>query len=233
MARIRTIKPDFWSDEKLVECSTNARLLFIGSWNFADDNGNLVRSSKKLKMQVFPGDHFDCETLINELIEQGLFLEYVVNGEKYLHIKGFDKHQRIDKPQKSNIPVPKFAEHSTNAPRMLSEPSGTEGKGKEGKGKEGNKKEDTPLPPSIFEASVLFEEFWLAYPRKLGRGAALPEYREALTRITHESLMQALLAYQFDPDPNLIPAPARWLKEDRWLDRPVAKKQTFADMGIY
>lgn len=31
MARIRTIKPDFWTDEKLVKLSMEARLFFIGS----------------------------------------------------------------------------------------------------------------------------------------------------------------------------------------------------------
>jgi hypothetical protein len=44
MARIRTIKPEFWTDEKVVECSFEARLMFIGMFNFADDKGNLVRS---------------------------------------------------------------------------------------------------------------------------------------------------------------------------------------------
>jgi hypothetical protein len=45
MARIRTIKPEFWTDEKIVECSFEARLMFIGMFNFADDKGNLVREA--------------------------------------------------------------------------------------------------------------------------------------------------------------------------------------------
>jgi len=39
MARIRTIKPEFWVSEQVGECSPNARLLFIGMWNFCDDRG--------------------------------------------------------------------------------------------------------------------------------------------------------------------------------------------------
>ena len=42
MARIRTVKPDIWTDEKFVELSPLARLLFIGLWNFADDEGREV-----------------------------------------------------------------------------------------------------------------------------------------------------------------------------------------------
>ena len=43
MPRIRTIKPEFWTDEKVGECSIPARLLFIATWNIADDRGNLER----------------------------------------------------------------------------------------------------------------------------------------------------------------------------------------------
>ena len=39
MARIRTIKPEFWTSEQVVDCSPTARLLFIGLWNFCDDGG--------------------------------------------------------------------------------------------------------------------------------------------------------------------------------------------------
>ena len=53
MARIRTIKPDFWSDEKIVELTPWARLLFIGLWNFSDDDGRMPFSPKKIKMLVF------------------------------------------------------------------------------------------------------------------------------------------------------------------------------------
>jgi hypothetical protein len=72
MARIRSIKPEFWTDEKLTECSLSARLFFIGTWNFADDKGNLQASAKRLKMQIFPADNIDCQPLLDELITHGL-----------------------------------------------------------------------------------------------------------------------------------------------------------------
>lgn len=139
MARIRTIKPDFWTDEKLTECSVSARLLFIGLLNFADDSGNLNRSAKKIKMQVFPADSFDCEPLICELIAQGVLTEYSVSGEKFLQIKGFIKHQVINRPTKSNIPPPEttqIREQSNTTHGGLTEDSLREGKGREGKGRE-------------------------------------------------------------------------------------------------
>jgi uncharacterized phage protein (TIGR02220 family) len=132
MARIRSIKPDFWTDEKIVELPFEARLFFIGSWNFADDSGNLQRSAKKLKMQIFPADVIDCEPLIQLLIAHGFLTEYSVNGEEYLHIKGFKAHQVVNRPSKSNIPEPKKDDLFGG----LTEDSLTEGKGKEGKGED-------------------------------------------------------------------------------------------------
>lgn len=132
MARIRSIKPELWTDERLAECSLSARLLFIGLLNFADDNGNQVYSAKRIKMQVFPADNIETQPLIEELITHGLLIEYSVSGEKYLNIKGFKKHQVINRPTKSNIPGIPIHEDSVSTHGALID--GREGKGGEGKG---------------------------------------------------------------------------------------------------
>ena len=134
MARIRTVKPEFWTDEKVVECSISARLLFIGLFNFANDKGCLERSPRRIKMQVFPADSMDCEPLIQELITHGLLTEYSVNGVQYLHISGFLKHQKINRPSQTNIPLPpEFSERSVSAQQGVTD--GKEGKGKDLKDK--------------------------------------------------------------------------------------------------
>lgn len=101
MARIRTIKPEFWTSEQIVECSPNARLLFVGMWNFCDDAGIHPRNAKRLKMEVFPGDDFSVEqieSLVEELIAAELVFAYDVDSTLYLQVTGFTKHQRIDQP---------------------------------------------------------------------------------------------------------------------------------------
>lgn len=131
MARTRMIKPEMWTDAKLGDCSIEARLLFVSSLNFADDNGNLDRSSKQLKAQCFPFDNLDVEDLVQELLSAGRWIEYEVSGTRYLHIKNFLKHQRIDRPSKTSRPTPEqgtiiqrsLDEHSTNTRRALDEPS--------------------------------------------------------------------------------------------------------------
>lgn len=105
MARLRTVKPEYWTDEMVGQCSIAARLLFVGTWNFADDHGGLARSAKQLKAQVFPYDNIDCEPLIQELLDAGLLIEYEAEGKKYLHIRGFKKHQKVEKPAAPRVPL--------------------------------------------------------------------------------------------------------------------------------
>lgn len=150
MARIRSIKPEFWSAEQIVECSPLARLLFIGMWNFADDNGVIPAKPKTLKMQIFPGDDETSESvqrLLDELSSNGLIIRYVVDGEPYFHITGWAKHQKIDRPSsKYPLPPAKNADCSSAPRRALVEPHPPEGKGKEEEGK--GEIPPTPLTPS-------------------------------------------------------------------------------------
>jgi hypothetical protein len=143
MARIRTIKPEFWTSEQVVECSPIARLLFVGMWNFCDDGGNYPASAKTLKMQIFPGDDIaitQIESMIRELTGAGLLLEYAAKGRQYWNVTGW-KHQKIDKPSFKH-PQP-FDDDSTIIRRALDDCHPAEGKGREGKGKEPM----IPLPP--------------------------------------------------------------------------------------
>lgn len=132
MARIRTIKPEFWTNPQVTRVSFAARLLFIATWNFADDHGNLPRDPERLKMQVFPGDTIEVEPLISSLMDHGLLIEYSVSppenlatfADRFLHIPTFKKHQLINRPSKPVYPLPDKAllEHSLS-------PHGRKGKG--------------------------------------------------------------------------------------------------------
>jgi uncharacterized phage protein (TIGR02220 family) len=101
MARIRTIKPEFWTSEQVVDCSLTARLLFIGIWNFCDDHGVHPASAKRVKMEVFPSDPIGdaaIHEMIDELTAAGLLYAYEVDGKGYWQVTGWAKHQKIEKP---------------------------------------------------------------------------------------------------------------------------------------
>lgn len=137
MARIRTIKPEFWTSEQVADCSTTARLLFLGLWNFCDDFGVHPASLKRLRMEVFPGDGFndsEIRTFVGELIKAGLLLEYKAEGETYWWVTGWH-HQKIEKPTQK-YPLPPVAEQSSNGSGTIDDHSPPEGKGGEGNGKE-------------------------------------------------------------------------------------------------
>lgn len=174
MARIRSVKPEFWTDEKVVELSFPARLLFIGLWNFADDDGRMVYSPKRIKMQVFPADSIDVSELVGEIQRNGMVQVYVVEGVEYLQINNFAKHQKIDKRSASKLPIPP---NSPESPRIPPNPADsstnpaeshrippTEGNGRD-QGREGIKegKKQTPVAPLALPEWLPVEswEAWL------------------------------------------------------------------------
>lgn len=148
MARIRTIKPEFWTSEQVMELSIPARLAFIGIWNFSDDAGVHPASPKTLKARVFASDDFATENvgaMVAEMIGHGLVAEFEVDGKPYWHVTGWARHQKIDKPTyrhpsppdvKSSATLRTLDESSSNTPRAIDDPSPTEGNGRETKGTE-------------------------------------------------------------------------------------------------
>lgn len=106
MARIRTIKPEFWTDEKIVRLPHIARLLFIGLWNFADDSGALDYSPDRIKLQVLPGES-DCDISgLIDLLEAAGLVSYWASqeeGTQAITINGWSKHQKIDNPSRKTI----------------------------------------------------------------------------------------------------------------------------------
>ena len=110
MARIRSVKPEFWKSEQVVGCSRETRLLFIALWNFCDDHGRAKANFKQLKWDIFPGDDdIDADAvkrMLGELAAAGLIAFYVVDGAQYFHVTGWARHQKPQKPQPSRIPAP-------------------------------------------------------------------------------------------------------------------------------
>lgn len=201
MARIRTIKPEFWTSEKVVELSIEARLLFIGMWNFADDHGNMSASSKRMKMQIFPADNVDIDSCLLEILSMGFISYYEIDSEKYLHINGFTKHQKVNSSVAHKVPPPKTEKKSDEADKKALE------KEKE-KEKEKNIKKD-------------FDDWYLLYPRKVGKEAALKKYQSVRDRVDKEILIAGVKAYSRtveNEDQKFIAHPATWLNQGRWED---------------
>ena len=104
------VKVEFWEDEKLGQLSRDARLLFIGTWNMADDGGNVKLTPVWLRSRLFPFDDDvtpkQLEEWLGELIDAGRIVPYEVQGERYGSIVHFLDHQYINHPSKRRNPVP-------------------------------------------------------------------------------------------------------------------------------
>lgn len=145
MSRIRSIKPEFWTSEQVMECSPLARLAFIGMWNFCDDQGVHPGSVKTLKAEVFPADDISSAQvgeLVDELIANDLIAFFSAEGKAWWSVTGWH-HQLIKNPSAPKYPSPPAQSQQEDYPIPTPAipqpyPSPTPGgdPGREGKGRE-------------------------------------------------------------------------------------------------
>jgi len=120
MPRSRNIKPGFFINEDLVELPFATRLLFAGLWTVADREGRLDDRPKKIKMAVFPADDVDVNEGLDQLASNDLIIRYVVDGERYIQITNFTRHQNPHQNEKpSEIPPASDCSRATPVPVVL------------------------------------------------------------------------------------------------------------------
>lgn len=141
MARIRTIKPDFWTSETMARLPYETRLLAIALLNYADDEGFFNSHPALVKAACFPlDDSVSIHGMIDDLSRDGYIrLGKADDGGHVGQIMKFLEHQRIDKPTKSKLSCKSITwytvvDRSESNQGELLESSRSEGKGKEGKG---------------------------------------------------------------------------------------------------
>lgn len=150
MARIRTIKPEFFTSEDIVSLMPLARLFYVALWCEADREGRFEWKPKTFKLRYLPGDDCDVSSLAEELFEAGLVETYEHNGKTFAQIPSFTRHQVINNRESESV-IPSKADDActTREPRVKAE--GKEGReGKEGKGKEGKGVDRATRLPSDF-----------------------------------------------------------------------------------
>lgn len=141
MARIRTIKPEYWEDEIIASWSPWARLLFICCWNHADDTGVLPWSPAGLRAKAFPHDDHTLEAVqgfMDEIVSSGRITPYSVSGQGFAYVWNFRNHQKINRPSSAKYPQPPpdlvratFSDTAVRPHARLTESSRQEGKGRD------------------------------------------------------------------------------------------------------
>jgi hypothetical protein len=211
MARIRTIKPEFFTSEDVVAMSPLARLLFIGLWCEADKEGRLTWKPKTFKMRYLPADDCDVEALCAELVSQGVVKLY---GDGLAYVPSFTTHQHINpRESASNLPDPDAC--STRAPRVSTRASTvSDAQGGRKEGKEGNDASERDG----------FDDFWSQYPNKKAKADAYKAWSklkpdEALqASILKAIALQCQGADWLKEGGRFVPHASTWLNGKRWLD---------------
>lgn len=159
MARIRTIKPEFFRHEALFEAeqadNLPLRLAFIGLWTAADKEGRFKWQPRALKLDCLPYDSCDFSRVLDALVTRGFIQKYEYEGQFYGVIPSWKSHQVINNRETESIlPNPHESTILTREARV-DDASGTrlehaqgEGKGREGEGEgKGNTCDDAKASP--------------------------------------------------------------------------------------
>lgn len=187
MARIRSVKPTFWTDEKIGLLARDVRLTFLGLISaMADDHGRLPGVARLVRGAVYPFDEdistVEVERHLADLDERHLIQRYQVNGGQYIHIRNWLRHQKVEKPSPSLIPEPPrtLDDHSGNGRGTFStERSGAEGMGRDGIESGADARARAKAPASSHEPAaglpLLVDRFLETFYR-----SATPERREEI-----------------------------------------------------
>jgi len=124
MARMRSLKPEFWDDRKLARGTTrDARMLYMGLWNQADEHSRLNGDWLWIKGRVFPYDDditaAGIGALLAELVTAGRVETYEVEGDPYLFLPKLARHQRLDGKVDSRHPSPPDPDLSAHDPDLF------------------------------------------------------------------------------------------------------------------
>ena len=120
MARIRSVKPEFFTSETIAALSVPARLTFIGLWTYADDAGRAMDNPKLLKAAVWPLDDDvsagQVASHLEEFERAGRICRYAIDGKRYLHVVTWEEHQKPKNPSEPKYPACPKQDHGGNDP---------------------------------------------------------------------------------------------------------------------
>lgn len=129
MPRIRSIKPEFFDDYEFVSAlPRDLRLYYVALWvRCCDDRGCFPDVAPWIAKETFPYDHDVTPETIERwnkrLVELGRLIPYEVDGKRYLCVRNFLDHQKIDRPSKTTVyPIPSEWQFDEKAWRWVTKP---------------------------------------------------------------------------------------------------------------
>jgi|GEM_PF-6284728 len=139
MARIRTIKPEFFRHEELQDLERDKpglhiMLVFAGLFGHCDKNGVFAYKPRMLKLDILPFLDFDMAATLAALVDHGFVQPFEDNEKSWGFIPTFTEHQRLQ-TKELNAPT-KYPEPPKPKEGRTGDVPGTHPEPQEGKGRE-------------------------------------------------------------------------------------------------
>ena len=217
----RIIREAILSSEKMALLGWPDEVFYRRLMSIVDDYGRSEANPQLLRSRCYPLQTdavrvTDISRWMAACQKAGLILCYAVQGKQYLEVSNFGQQQR----SASKYPSPPASDSSCN--QMLAgahlDVSVSEVVSEVGVG-------NAAAPTGARDG--YFDEFWKAYPNKVGKDAARKAFDKR--KVTHDLLNVMLLAVGVqrqskkwtDDGGKYIPHPSTWLNEGRWQDEGV------------
>lgn len=130
MPRIRSLKPDFFSDEKMAPLPVITRFVFMGLISMADDAGRVIDNVKIIDAFIFPETSETSRGSLDDLSAMKRIRRGVTSsGQRIIEIVNWNRHQKIEKANLARAlpPIETEVEQSQDVasiPRRVGEMSG-------------------------------------------------------------------------------------------------------------
>lgn len=213
----RIIKESICSSDSIDGLSWFEEVFFYRLIVNCDDYGRIDARPPILRARLFPLKTVtdkQVEAALQSLRTAAMIDLYVVDGRSFLQLRTWENHQTI-RAKKSKFPSPDdgLIEDENICKQMISDASKCYR----------NPIQSNPNPNTNARGAldVVFDRFWNAYPKKVGKEAA----RKAMAKVKApiETILTAIeqqkRSEQWAKDNGqFIPNPATWLNQGRWED---------------
>lgn len=176
MARIRTVKPEFFRHEGLQDLAAangaHVMLVFAGLWGHCDRAGRFEWRPRQLKLDILPFLEFDMGEALSALEGAGFIQRYEVDGKVFGLIPSFADHQRFsgkEASEKEKHPAPPVKQRGSAGEALGKHVPAQEEEGKEVEEREGKgERASAPRSSPVASPSKPKRELW-------PEGAVVPE----------------------------------------------------------
>ena len=233
----------FWGSRKLRRCPVWIRREYPYLYPLADCNGNFELDIPvilgKLKANRPDLSVRKLEIIFDTFKKEGLAFVWSVVRRQYIHWTRSERRGRL----------PRLSRRSNKYERKLAPPLPLEeykaylhtfGETLDVSASDALAKATAKATVRAKETPLAFDEFWKAYPRKVGKPAALRAWRSLLRVVWNPNTASALMAglerwmqtEQWQKEGGkFIPYPATFLNQRRWEDDPLGEHSPESAVG--